>query len=263
MNRLTACTIENGVAHIIMKAPEQLNALDLPMVSELKHHLDACAVNEKVKVVVLSGEGKSFCAGGNVAFFHEALQENDFDALEEIVKQVGALIVQMKTHQKLIIAAVQGHAVGGGANLALAADFIIGDESIKLAQVFTKIGLSPDSGGMYLFSKALGASRAMELCISAKTLNGTDLLELGLIIEVTAAGTAVQRALEFGAEIAAGPVVAYEGAKRENYEVNFSDFKQYIEDVEFPLVAKTLRSQDFKEAVTAFVEKRQPNYRGK
>lgn len=259
---LTVVEVKDGVGHIMMNAPERLNALDLPMVDELEAQLKMFAQNPAVKVVVLSGLGKAFCAGGNMAAFKEALDKENYESIDAIVKAVGGLIQRLLCYEKIIIGAVHGAAVGGGANLMLACDFVVADETIKFSEIFTNIGLATDSGGSYLLSKAIGQIKAKEACLFATMWRASDLEVRGLLTEVVPKGEHVQGALALAERLAKGPIKAYEAVKKQNFAINYSDFTEYMERVETPLVCKAVRSADFKEAVTAFIEKREPKFQG-
>lgn len=154
----TKLTVQDGVAVILMNDPARLNPLDIAMDDELLARFTACEEDPAVKTVVIGGEGRAFSAGGDMRFFREQLEAGRYDRLDEVLTHVNRLILYIKKMRKLVVAAVQGHAAGGGANLALAADFIIADETAKFSEPFTKIGLAPDAGAMYLLSKAVGAA---------------------------------------------------------------------------------------------------------
>lgn len=259
----TRFEVRNGVAFITMDDPARLNALDIPMDDELLAHLETCEHAPEVKVIVLAGEGRAFSSGGDMAYFKKNLDQQNYGALAEVLIHVNRLMLQMKTMRKLIVAAVQGHASGGGANLALAADFIIAAPDVKLTQSFTKIGLAPDAGGMYLLSRAIGARRALELCTSARTVEATEALAMGLVTEIAEPGQHRERAEAFACELAGGPLLAYELTKQQNYAVNYSGFAHYLAVTEKETVNRTFQSADFAECVSAFIEKRKPEYKGK
>ena len=254
--------VKNGIGHVEMNEPDRLNALDIPMVEAIHLALDKAESDRTVKIVLLSGAGKAFCAGGNVQFFHDAVEREAYDEIDDIVRAVGGLIHRMLQYPKLIIGAVHGHAVGGGANLMLACDLVVADEKTKFSEIFTHIGLATDSGGMYLLSKAIGSRKALSACLFGTTWNGDALLELGLIHQLVPTGMHVEVAYDVALELAEGPLKAYEAVKQEQYAANYADFQRYSQHIETPLVCETLRSHDFKEAVTAFVEKRKPKFKG-
>lgn len=259
---LTLLEVKDGVGHIMMNCPERMNALDVAMVESIERQLTLLRDDSSVKVVVLSGNGKAFCAGGNMAAFKEAIDRNDYESIDAIVESVGNLIHNLLSYEKIIIGAVHGPAVGGGANLMLACDLVVADETIKFNEIFTKIGLATDSGGSYLLSKAIGHRKAKEACLFGTMWKASDVERLGLVTEIVPAGEHIKRALELGVTLGHGPVKAYEAVKKENYAINYADFANYLETVETPLVCKAVRSEDFKEAVTAFVEKREPKFQG-
>lgn len=255
--------IENGTGIILMNDPERLNPLDIAMDDELLARFQACEADPAVKVVVLGGKGRAFSAGGDMRFFREQLDGGHYEKLDEILTHVNRLILYIKKMRKLVIAAVQGHAAGGGANLALAADFLVADETMKFSEPFTKIGLAPDAGGMYLLSRAVGARKALELCVEHRVIDAAEADRMGLLTGLVPAGRVLEEAQHYAEELAAGPLRAYELAKLQNFAVNYADFEEYLTVTERDTMHEAFRSEDFAEAVHAFWDKRPPVYRGR
>ncbi len=259
----TSLKVKNGIGHIIMQDPAHLNALDIPMDQELLALFKECEAREDVKIVILSGEGKAFSAGGDMNFFVEKTSQKDYTALSDILTNVNSLILYMKKMKKLIIAAVHGHASGGGANLALACDIIIGDTTATFTQSFAKIGLAPDAGGMYFLSKLVGPIRALDLCLSARPVSAKEAYDLGFITELTEEGHVLEKAEAYAEQLLRGALLSFEMAKVQNRAVNYKDLEEYLTIVEVETVNATFQSEDFKEGVHAFKEKRKPQFKGK
>lgn len=158
---------------------------------------------------------------------------------------------------------MQGYAVGGGANLALASDFIVADYSCKFSEPFTKIGLAPDAGAMYLLTRAVGARKALQICIECPVIRADEANKLGLLTQLVPGGQALASAVAFAEKLAAGLLLAYEMAKEQANRISYADFEEYLFKTEAETVGKTFRYSDYYEAVTAFLEKRETRYTGR
>ncbi len=259
----TEFSVVDGVALITMKSPKTLNALDIQMDEELLAHLQYCEESDEVKVVVIYGEGKAFSAGGDMSYFQHHLGEGNYEALDDLLVYVGKVVLYIKKMKKIVITAVHSHAAGGGMNLALAGDIVIGDNKMVLTEAFNKIGLATDSGAMYLLSKSVGAKKAFEICMSARGVKAEEALALGLVDQIVPEEELMEAVMKRAREIAQGPLLAYELTKEQNFFVNYADMEDYMTNCEKPLVMKTFRSEDFAECVDAFLAKRKPTYKGK
>lgn len=255
--------VRDGVGYIVMNDPDHLNPLDIAMDDALWDALQAYEADPAVRVIVLAGRGRAFSAGGDMRFFREQLEKNDYEALDSVLFHVNRFILQIKEMRKLVIAAVQGHAAGGGACLMMAADFVVADETLRFSVPFTKIGLAPDAGCMYLLSRITGAGKALDICVRHPEISAEEARSLGLVTLLSPQGEALAQAESFARHLAAGPLYAFELAKRQNYAANFGDFRAYLRETEAKTVGAAFRSEDFAESVRAFGEKRPPMYRGK
>lgn len=259
----TLFEVEDGVGIVLMNDPAHLNPLDMAMDDELLARLKACEADPAVKVVIIGGAGRAFSAGGDMRFFRDQIDAGRYEVLDELLVHVNRLILYIKQMKKLVVAAVQGHAAGGGANLALAADFIVADETMKFSEPFTKIGLAPDAGAMYLLSRAVGARKALEICVEHPVIDAAEADKLGLLTGLVPAGLAMEEAKRYAKELAAGPLRAYELAKVQNTAVNYADFEAFLTVTEKETLHEAYRSHDFAESVHAFLEKRPPVYQGR
>lgn len=249
--------VRHKVAYLTMLDGAHLNALDMQMDKELLAALEYCEADNEVCVVVLRGEGQSFSAGGDMDFFKESLVAKQYEKLDALLVCVNRLILFMKSMRTLIIGEVQGYAAGGGANLGLACDYLIGEPNTTFIQSFTKIGLAPDAGGMYLLSKAIGARRALELCLEARPVKAEEALQLGLLNEVVPKEELSARAEALAQKWAAGSALAYGLTKYQNFVANYSDFESFLMETERQTVNETFASPDFAASVDAFLAKRQ------
>lgn len=262
MNK-TTFEVKNGVAIILLNDSEHLNPLDKAMDIELLNHFTYCEQSPEVKVVVLGGKGSSFSAGGDMRFFKKQLDAKNYTGLDELATHVNRVILKIRTMKKLVVAAVQGYAVGGGANLALASDFIIADRSCKFSEPFTKIGLAPDAGAMYLLTRTVGARKALQICVECPVIKAEEADRLGMLTQLVPEGKALASAVAFAEKLANGPLLAYEMAKEQTNRISYADFEDYLFSTETGTVGRTFRSADYREAVTAFLEKRKVRYSGR
>lgn len=250
-------SVNGGVASIVLNSPKNLNAFDEDMIDDVTAALDQCAADAAVKVVVISGAGKGFSAGGDL----NMLSSGTVDFGSEIQK-AGQIALKLRTLPKPIIAALHGPVAGAGANIALGCDFRIASEDAKFVQAFVNIGLVPDAGGLYLLTRVLGVARATDLTMSGRPVDAQEALAIGMVNKVVPREALEEQVAKFAARMAAGPALAYAGIKALVFESEFKDFETYLKQEEAHQV-RCGGSQDFKEGVAAFMGKRKPNFQGK
>ena len=259
-------TVEDGIARVHMNCPQQLNPLDQPMVDALYEAFHAAEADHNVRVVIWSGEGKHFSGGGSLNIFQDLVDSDDphvFEPLERQARMMGGVIDFVKKMKKVVICEVQGAAAGGGATMALAADFCFCTDNAKFVQAFVNIALCPDICGTYLILKQLRYKDAMDLIFTGRTVYAEEAKDLGLVYQVCEKEALHDEVIAFAKKIAKGPGVAYGNMKRQVYEIQYRGMIEYLEQTELPLQGTCFRSEDFKEGVHAFLEKRKPEYQGK
>jgi 2-(1,2-epoxy-1,2-dihydrophenyl)acetyl-CoA isomerase len=209
--------------------------------------------------VVLTGAGRGFCAGADVKSMNPDAKLLDRRArhrwiLRDILQPLIAL-------EKPVIAAVNGAAVGAGFNIALACDIVIASEKAVFSQIFTRLGLVPDLGGLYLLTRVIGLNKAKELCFTAKKITAEDGHKLGFVNHVVPHDDLMPRAQALAAEIASGPATSLAMIKSLLNKSSTSTLDQMLEYESF---AQTIAytTPEHKEGVAAFREKRQPDFRG-
>jgi 2-(1,2-epoxy-1,2-dihydrophenyl)acetyl-CoA isomerase len=256
--------IKDGVALLTMNRPDRLNALTETMLDALLEALPRLAADPNVGVVVLTGAGRGFCAGGDVKAMAEG-REMAGDTLEE---RAQGLRDKMETSRMLhempkpTIAMVRGAAAGAGLSLALACDLRVAGESAKFATAFARVGYSGDFGGSYYLTQLVGTAKARELYYTAELVDARQALALGLVNRVVPDDRLEEETLTLAGKIARGPRVAYRYMKRNLNAAESGTLKELL-DLEAWHHTRTGQTDDHKEAAKAFVEKREPTFKGR
>ncbi|HXK32960.1 MAG TPA: enoyl-CoA hydratase [Dehalococcoidia bacterium] len=266
---------ENGVALITLNRPESLNAMGGQLMPLLGQYLQECADDRKVRVVVVTGAGRAFCAGGDVKGMAAGRQVTGeradngemspgrllWQSIETLRASQRATSYMLHTMPKPTIAMVNGHAVGAGLSLALACDIRIASENAKLGTIFRNVGFSGDFGGSYFLTKICGIAKARELYFGGEILDAQAALTVGLVNRVVAHDRLEEETMAFAANLAAGPALAYARMKENLNRAETSDLLTLLDQEAVNMQLSGL-TQDHREAAQAFVEKRQPQFKG-
>ncbi len=250
---------EKNVATITMNRPEAMNALNPAMGAEIESAIHDFAKDDEVRAVVIKGSGRAFSAGGDLKTMQKKMTPHE--ALGRIDRITG-FVKAMLDLPKPIIASVNGHAVGAGCNIALAADIIIASEKAIFGELFARIGLMPDCGGIFLLPRQVGLTKAKELVFTAKTITAQEAERIGLINRVVPAEALEEETRKMAEELANGPTLAIGVAKRllnQSFESSFNALLLGENNGQTLLRA----TDDHQEGVRAFVEKRKPIFKGK
>lgn len=248
----------NGICLLALNKPEIRNALVADVRTELIDIFKEISKDDSIKVVILTGNGPVFSAGGDL----NALREQNLFAGRKRIQSGHELIHLMLKLEKPIIAAVNGAAAGAGMSLALASDFIIASEHARFISSFSKIGLVPDLGSAFFLSQILGPYLAKKIMMTGEPITAQQALELRLVNEVVADEELMNTAYTFAEELASGPAVSYGLTKmlvNRSLYGNLDDVLAY----EAFSQAVCFETEDFKEGVDAFFNKRRANFQGK
>lgn len=257
MSSLVEVKIAEQIGYLTMNRPDKLNALSKELVAEMNQALDMLAANDEVKVIILAGNGKSFCAGGDIDSMKSM---NTPAAANDWIEYVSGLSKKILTLDKYVIAAVHGYAAGAGFSLALAADFIVAEKDAKFALSFTNIGLIPDLGLIKLLTERVSPPVAKEWISSGKVLTAEE-VRVAKIINRVVDGPAVEGATEFAQFIVNGPSISNKFVK---YLVNYVGelHKETAFQQENLIQTLLLQTEDHQEGVNAFFEKRRAVFKG-
>ena len=251
----------DGLATITLNAPERLNAVSRKMIAELKTCWEELAVDTSVRAVMLTGAGRGFCAGADLADpDREASATADSGAALE--KYFNPVIRLMRTIPKPVVSAVNGVAAGVGMSFALASDIAIAGKSASFLQAFARIGLLPDGGSTWFLPRLVGDQRARALAMLAPQIPAEKARDWGLIWDVVEDAELMPKATEIALKLAAGPTLALARIKEALNQSSGNDLATQL-DVERDAQRELGRSEDFKEGVAAFLAKRKANFKGK
>jgi len=222
--------------------------------------LDACAVNTEVRAVLITGNGKAFCAGQDIQEITNPDLNPGFKAILE--DHYNPIVLKIRNLEKPVVAAVNGVAAGAGANIALCCDVVIATESAAFIQAFSKIGLIPDSAGTFFLPRLIGLSKASAAMMLADKITATQADQMGMIYKVVPDDTFIEIAQQIARKLAALPTVALANTKKALNQSFYNTVEQQL-SLESKLQIESAATADYAEGVAAFIEKRTPVFKGK
>ncbi len=252
----------DGVARITLNRPDRLNSFTAQMHQELRDALARLAAGGDTRVLLLTGEGRGFCAGQDLSDRAVAPGETPIDLGASIEQNYRPLVLALRNLPLPVVCAVNGVAAGAGANIALACDIVIAARSASFIQAFCRIGLVPDSGGTFFLPRLVGGARAMGLALLGDKLSAEDAAKWGLIwkcVDDTELTTTVDALLT---QLAQAPTAGLAAIKRALYASTDNTLEQQL-DIERDLQRVLGNSADYREGVAAFLEKRPPRFTGR
>ena len=248
--------ITDGVAWVYLNRPDKLNAFIAQMNREIKDAIKKASIDDEVRCIVITGEGRAFCSGQDLSEVDE-----NMDHGQVLRDHYGPMIKQIRNCEKPIIAAVNGVAAGAGFSLALACDFRLMSERASFINAFIHVGLIPDSGNLYYLTQLVGRAKATELAILGEKVTADDAVAMGLATRRIPADTWNEDVTAFAARLAAMPTKAIGIIKRSLKATSSLSFEDYLEQEAQGQRLAGL-TDDHREGVTAFMEKRKPVYSG-
>ena len=254
-------TIDNGVATLTLNRPERLNALSPAMTAGLKETLERLSTDRECGAIVITGAGRGWCAGGDVKTMESRGADQTFEDRAEGLRRAHQLPLLMRTLPKVIIASINGPVAGAGLGLALACDLRIAGKSARFGTAFARIGYSGDYGGSWSLTRLVGTAKARELYFTADIIDAEDAGRLGIVNRVVADDELPAETMALARRIADGPRIALGYMKRNLLAAETEPFQTVLE-LEAAHQARCAFTEDHKEAVAAFVEKRRPVFKG-
>ena len=250
-------SVQNGVGKIILNRPDVLNSFKMEMAIEMQSALDTCASDKTVRAVLITGAGRAFCAGQDLA----AATAPGADIKVIVEKQYNPIIRKIRNLEKPVVCAVNGVAAGAGANIAFACDIILSATSASYIQAFSKIGLIPDSGGTFFLPRLVGLQRATALMMLGDKVTSEQALQYGLVYKVIPDDQLVAESDKLALQLAQMPTKGLGLTKRLlNASLN-NNLEQQL-TMEGEMQAAAAKTYDNKEGVQAFLEKRKPVFKG-
>jgi 2-(1,2-epoxy-1,2-dihydrophenyl)acetyl-CoA isomerase len=258
--------IDNHVAWLVVNDPDSRNVLSVPVRGEMSELLLDLEMDPEVRCIVITGAGEHFVSGGDVKSFARKVKQNTkLQIRKEFIQRVhnlNRLMMTMRRMQTPIVARVQGAAAGAGMSVAMACDLVICSEDAFFTMAYRHIGATVDGAASYHLPKIVGMKKAMELALLGDRISAGEALKLGLVNCVVPADELDDEVSKLAAKIALGPSIAQGRIKHLLYQSMDKDFEQQIQ-AEAEYFAETAMSEDFAEGVTAFAEKRRPEFQGR
>ncbi|MBI3966819.1 MAG: enoyl-CoA hydratase/isomerase family protein [Chloroflexi bacterium] len=251
-----------GIATITLNRPESLNAFHPQMMADLEDAFDEIGQDSEVRAAILTGAGRAFCSGGNVKTMAQAAGGGAGSTGRQRLRHVHGAVLSIRRCNKPIIAAINGLAVGGGLDLALWCDFRIASDKARMREVYTKIGLAPGGGGVYLLPRIVGLQKALELILAADWIDAQEAERIGLVLKTVPHDELMSTARDLAGRIASSAPVSVPLAKRAVYRALNQEPDEHLEYMAM-ILEKLRQTEDHKEGLAAIAEKRQPRFQGK
>jgi 2-(1,2-epoxy-1,2-dihydrophenyl)acetyl-CoA isomerase len=254
------CTIEDNIATIMLHRPDNGNAIDLALGKALAAVINRVAADSSVRALLISGTGKAFCVGGDIAEMLQVASLPEF--LEPALAVLHAAVHKLGELPVPVVTAINGPVGGGGIGLALCGDFVLASESMKLRGGYSAIGLTPDLGASWYLARRAGPARAKQILFLNKTVSARECLDLGLVDAVYPQQDLEREAQALVRRLAASATLSLKRIKHLVDGAATRSFQQHL-DLEARTMVASAGSEDAHEGIRAFIEKREPEFRGR
>jgi 2-(1,2-epoxy-1,2-dihydrophenyl)acetyl-CoA isomerase len=251
-----------GIVTLVMNRPEKLNALNNELATALIDTFSRLENDSTVHVVVVTGAGRAFCAGGDLSVIGKGRQTGETKDLEPLLRSGMQAVLKMRTMPQPVIAVVQGPAAGAGMNIALAADIRLASEDATFGENFARVGLFPDYGGTYFLPQLVGPAKAAELFYTGDMIDAQTALRLGIVNHVYPAAQLEDAAKALAEKISQGPPVSIRAIKQAVFGAQKKELAHALEQ-EVRQQIQCYLTEDCREGIRAFMEKRHPKFQGK
>ena len=251
------CSIEAGLARIHFNSPKTLNALSLPMARAFRDAALRVVADPTVRVILISAEGRAFMAGGDLRYFHDA--EDKPGAAAELISCVNKALATLDRTQSIVLSAIQGAVAGGGIGIALSADIVLAADDVTFTTAYARIGATMDCGGSHALVRRAGYGKAIEMALLSDPLPVVEALSLGLVNRIVPRLALEQEAEALAARLLNGASQAQRNAKALLKTAATTTYPDQLR-AELESFTQCAASEDFTEGVTAFLEKRKPDF---
>jgi len=249
---------QGGIATLTLNRPEKMNAFNLSMINLWVEALEECRRDPDVKVIVVTGAGKSFCSGGDVSTL-KSEDQTPLDSKNFLWKNVHRIALTLEDLDKPVIAALNGVAVGAGLDMALMCDLRFAADTARFSEGYVKVGLVPGDGGAYFLPRLVGVARALELLWTGDLIDAQEALRIGMVNRVYSEDKLLAETYSFAERLSSGPEVAIRAIKRAVYQCMKTDLRTALDLISshFAVVQFT---EDHDEGIKSFADKRKPNF---
>src|SRR5689334_1096617 len=251
----------DGIATITLCRPERLNTFIGHMRRDLAEALEHAGSDRNTRVVILTGAGRAFCAGGDIGFMAELMQRRDSEEFSRLLGAGRRVILAIRQMTKPVIGSINGPASGAGCNLALACDLRVASNTAMFSQSFAKVGLHPDWGGTYFLPRLVTPNKACELFFLGESIDASEALRLGIVNQVVAPEELEATTLELAQRLRVAPPIALAAAKHAVYLSQTAELEEMLR-YETEAQLRCFDSDDGHEGIHAFLEKREPKFTG-
>jgi enoyl-CoA hydratase/carnithine racemase len=254
--------VVNRVALVTLNRHEHRNAFTLGMIDDWARALATLQDDPAVHVIVVTGAGDAFCAGGDFSMLVDGLRKDSVERKNELWNKIHKVAFEMERMDKPVIAAINGAAVGAGLDMALLCDLRFMSDTARLSTGYVKLGLFPGDGATFLLPRVVGLSKALELLWTGDSLDAQEALRIGLVNRVYAASALLDETMRFAQRLAEGPMLAIRMMKRSVYQSRHLDMRTAFDMISshFSVIRDT---DDHREGLAAALERRQPRFKGR